>query len=106
MTSPDSVKLRGTGSSRVAEYAIRSDRFVNRQVAHILYRETERGSHAPRSAKIVSEAQFWQDSDAIIGATVRLNGFKITDWFPRAPGVYSSARAARSETNSAAFHPT
>jgi len=40
----------------------------------------------------VSEADFWKRvSKQPLGCD--LKGFKITDWFPRAPGVFWSERA-------------
>ena len=57
-------------------------------------------------AEIGSEEDFWSKAGDIVLRNVRLRSFKISDWFPRAPGVYSSkyARWHREEAEHAASH--
>jgi hypothetical protein len=44
-----------------------------------------------------SSEDFWGDGTIILGE-VRLKNFRLTDWFPRAPGVYWSRNAADART--------
>src|SRR5215510_2622908 len=47
------------------------------------------------SKEITSEEVFWRKAGNLILETVRLAGFRLTDWFPHAPGVYWSRDAQR-----------
>ena len=47
------------------------------------------------SKEITSEEVFWRKAGNLILETVRLAGFRLTDWFPHAPGVYWSRYAQR-----------
>jgi hypothetical protein len=40
-----------------------------------------------------SEEQFWRAESNVLLGRVQLNGFKITDWFPRVPGIAWSDNA-------------
>jgi hypothetical protein len=44
------------------------------------------------STEITSERQFWNESGNTLLGVVRLSRFRLTDWFPRAPGVCWSDR--------------
>jgi hypothetical protein len=47
----------------------------------------------------MSEAQFWNSAGDTIFGAVQLSDFRITDWFPRAPGVFWSKSAIRARQN-------
>ncbi len=46
-----------------------------------------------------SAQHFWADGEEIGLGEIRLAGFRLTDWFPRTPGVYWSRRAADAREN-------
>jgi hypothetical protein len=75
--------------------ARRPSRFIREHIAPLLTRITGpvNGSHREFS----DERDFWDQSENLPFASVSLEGFRICDWFPRAPGVYWShhGRAAR-----------
>jgi hypothetical protein len=52
-----------------------------------------------KSENIFSEEQFWDESGKIQLAAVNLNRFRLTDWFPRAPGVYGSKNGRKARAN-------
>lgn len=56
----------------------------------LFYRRTHADPGAREYEEINSEKQFWAASGDVIFGEVRLNRFTLTDWFPRAPGVYWS----------------
>jgi hypothetical protein len=50
-------------------------------------------SYQRHGKQFSSEEQFWNEGGNIALGSVSLNRFRITDWFPRTPGVYWSQRA-------------
>lgn len=84
-----------------AKSAIRADwpgRFIDQHILPLLYRLTT-GSSVNASQDIESEEQFWNSGSVVPFGNVRLRGFRITDWFPRAPGVFWSRRARDARSN-------
>src|SRR4029077_18021684 len=83
--------------ARAAVRAEEPGMFVAQHVAPLFFNQTQARPKPRRDTKIVSEAHFLEKSEEGFFAVVRLIAFKITDWFPRAPGVYWSenARMAR-----------
>jgi hypothetical protein len=75
---------------RAATSAQQPDRFVRQHAAPLLYHPTlpAKGNTKEFSA----EEDFWEKSKSITFASVCLDRFRLTDWFPRAPGVYWSRR--------------
>jgi hypothetical protein len=67
--------------------------FVAQHLSPLFFKNTEAPSTSRRDKEFVSEADFWNKSEQPVFGVVRLTGFKITDWFPRAPGVFWSERA-------------
>jgi hypothetical protein len=67
--------------------------FVAQHLSPLFFKNTEAPSTSRRDKEFVSEADFWKKSEQAAFGVVRLKGFKITDWFPRAPGVFWSERA-------------
>ncbi len=81
--------------ARVEMRAKNPRRFIHQHVSPLFYRDTRKipGGHAYE--EISSEEQFWtRSSDLVLGA-VDISKCRITDWFPRAPGVYWSPEAKR-----------
>jgi hypothetical protein len=73
----------------VAQYVL--PLFFRRTTKYVLSRLFRRPKSVlgeGKSENIFSEEQFWDESGKIQLAAVNLNRFRLTDWFPRAPGVY------------------
>jgi len=85
--------------ARATTRAQRPDLFIDQHVSPLFFRRTKdgEGERMPNCEDIVSEEQFWGKDGDVLFSAVRLNGFRLTDWFPRAPSVYWSrhARQAR-----------
>jgi hypothetical protein len=79
--------------SRVVMGAPRSKEFVTQHLSPLFFRRTCGGQNVRNYKDIFSEKQFWGEGSDIVLGDVGLNGFRITDWFPRAPGVYWSPDA-------------
>jgi hypothetical protein len=78
-----------------ARASIRADRpglFIEEHVSPLFYGSTKSTRRRKHSA-VVSEEQFWGRSGDVLFGSVELKGFMVTDWFPRAPGVFWSERA-------------
>lgn len=82
---------------RAATEAQQPGRFIDQHVLPLFFRRTKSGPPAGARHDILLEEQFWNRGDRIIFGAVQLKGFRLTDWFPRVPGVYWSdhARFAR-----------
>ena len=79
--------------ARAATWAGQPWLFIRQHLSPLLWTGTNRGPNVRDYKEITSEEQFWgEDGDIIYGA-VRLKGFRVTDWFPRTPGVYWSEHA-------------
>lgn len=79
--------------ARVAVRAFSPGRFIDQYLSPLLFRHTESRGEMRDLKEITSEEQFWRESANVLFEAVRLSGFRLTDWFPRAPGVYWSRRA-------------
>jgi hypothetical protein len=90
---PDSPSPWEQSGARAATNADNPRLFMNQQVLPLFFRETKAPSAALPDKQLVSEAQFWERSHEVAFGIVSLPGFTITDWFPRAPGVYWSRHA-------------
>jgi hypothetical protein len=76
-------------------------KFIEQHVAPLLYKPTRPADG--NTEEFSSEEQFWEKASSIIFASVHLKQFRLSDWFPRTPGVYWSRRgidARRSTYNS------
>lgn len=88
--------------ARAATWAYCPESFIDQHVSPLFFRRTYADPSLRDCKNITSEKQFWREAGALILGTVKLVDFKITDWFPRAPGVYWSkyAQKARNMTAS------
>lgn len=59
----------------------------------LFWRTTDEGTKSKLREFQAAEA-FWGNGEETVLGQVRLKGFRLTDWFPRAPGVYWSRPAA------------
>jgi hypothetical protein len=91
---PGSV-LAGQGMSGmpVAAPASNAPGFL-RQYTAPLWMQVAPPSQNVRDDRVFrNESDFWKSAQRHLLATVRLEGFRLSDWFPRAPGVGFSSRA-------------
>ena len=66
-------------------------RFIVQHIAPLLYGWAKKRSRkSPRDKVFSSDQGFWQASSDLPLSTVNLQHFRLSDWFPRAPGVYHS----------------
>jgi hypothetical protein len=79
--------------ARAASRAWWPGRFIDQHISPLFFSRTERSTTVHDSGPIISEQQFWSEGQKLILGTVRLRGFRLTDWFPRTPGVYWSIPA-------------
>jgi hypothetical protein len=67
--------------------------FLSQHLAGVLWSvSTPRNSGGTR--KIEREEEFWLSQEPVLLDRVHLANFRVSDWFPRAPGVYWSEQAA------------
>src|SRR5262245_13549526 len=90
--------------ARAALKAFNPARFIVQHIAPLFYHRwakkesrywAKRESRSERDKVFISDQEFWQASSTLIFSTVRLQHFKLTDWFPRAPGVFWSTFGER-----------
>jgi len=85
--------------NRVEAHTADSGLFIRQHVSPLFFRQTDPVLDAPQHKDITSEQQFWLESGELMLSVVKLHGFKITDWFPRVPGLYWSASAGDVRTS-------
>ena len=93
--SPDTEWEQKSSKSVVSANAPSS--FLAQQVAPLFYRDSKRQEGENYSFK--DEAAFWRASSELALAVVDLKKFRVSDWFPRAPGVYWSREGERTREN-------
>ena len=83
--------LWSKSGARAAIQAINPARFIKQHVAPLLYEKTRppRGKSA-RDKSFPNDEAFWKSASGSVFSSVTLVDFKLTEWFPRAPGVYWS----------------
>jgi hypothetical protein len=67
--------------------------FIEQQLSPLFLRRTNGGPKFRNWTEITTEEEFWGEDGTVLFAAIRLKGFKISDWFPRAPGVFWSPYA-------------
>jgi hypothetical protein len=74
--------------ARAAVEARRPEEFIRQHVSPLFFRDTRPadGNHE----RFDSDKAFWSRSGSFHLASIRLTKFRLSDWFPRAPGVYWS----------------
>jgi hypothetical protein len=87
------------GGARAAIRAMRPSLFIKQYLSPLFFRKTKPSKRPQHVGPLISEDQFWGQSGDVMFGSVHLKGFRITDWFPRSPGVFWSkhARWARDE---------
>ena len=90
----DSSALWGTNGLRAHTRARNPRLFFEQYLRPLLFwRTTDEGKKNKLREFQTAEA-FWGNGTEILLGEVRLKDFRLTDWFPRAPGVYWSRGAA------------
>jgi len=85
------------GSQAVAR-ATDPDLFIAQYIAPLFIQTVD----APLAASLLSfdsEELFWRNSHDLLLGAIQLISFRISDWFPRAPGVYWSRRGRQARQN-------
>jgi hypothetical protein len=87
------------GGARAAIRASRPSLFIQQYLLPLFFRKTKPSRRPQHAEPLLSEEQFWGQTGDVMFGSVHLKGFRITDWFPRSPGVFWSqqARWAREE---------
>lgn len=93
------ARLWQQNGARVATRAEFPGYFIDQHVLPLFFRQTDGGPKVRDCKDIISEKQFWGEGGNVIFGAVRLDGFRLTDWFPRAPGVYWSRHAQFAREN-------
>src|SRR5262245_19559680 len=91
----DHAAPRNAKGARATVPARNLRRFVTQYVLPLFFWRTEDVPNARGSKSFVSEEQFWGESENVLLATVSLDRFRVTDWFPRTPGVFWSKSGKR-----------
>ena len=73
--------------------------FVRQHVAPLLYERTEGQAFGQPDCHIHDEKHFWTEAANQMFSVLHLNGFTITDWFPRTPGLFWSQGAEEVRQN-------
>lgn len=97
-----SAKPWQKNGARAVTSAYSPEHFIEQHVSPLFFQRTYADPSLRDCKNITSEKQFWREAGALILGTVKLVDFKLTDWFPRSPGVYWSkfAQKARNMTRS------
>jgi hypothetical protein len=89
----DSRSPRSCKSSAAKDFSSRRLFFEEYLRPLLFWRTTDEGKKSKLREFETAEV-FWENGAEIVLGEVRLKGFRLTDWFPRAPGVYWSPAAA------------
>jgi len=85
--------------ARAAIRASQPSLFIKQYLGPLFFKKTKPSKQELHSNPLVTEEQFWGQTGEVLFGSVHLKGFRITDWFPRAPGLFWSpqARMARED---------
>jgi hypothetical protein len=75
----------------VADHAYRPGSFVTQNALPLIVEDTIPSTGDTKT--FLKEETFWKESVSLGLSSVCLKEFRLSDWFPRAPGVYWSTRA-------------
>ena len=67
--------------------------FIKEYLKPLFFRRTSATGRTRQHREFASAQEFWANDGNILLREVRLKDFRLTDWFPRAPGVYWSDEA-------------
>jgi hypothetical protein len=75
---------------RLGAIAMDPRTFIEQQVSPIFFHTTAEAAPPQNVEEITLEQDFWEKSGRLLLGMVRLRNFRLSDWFPRAPGVHWS----------------
>lgn len=104
--SPEHARSWEEKGARAATHANNPGRFIDQHIAPLFFRRTDTGPTGRDYKDIVAEKEFWDGTGIVAFGAVRFHGFRLTDWFPRAPGVYWSRHAQEARENVRRFGET
>ena len=79
--------------SRAATAAEDVRGFLDQHASPLFYGRTDGAPDRRACREVLAEEHFWREEGRVLLGAVELRGFRVTDWFPRAPGVYWSRYA-------------
>jgi hypothetical protein len=79
--------------SRAAVRASQPALFIKQYLLPLFFNKTKVSKESTHPDPVVNEEQFWGQSGEVFFGSIHLKGFRITDWFPRAPGLFWSPNA-------------
>src|ERR1700690_4322373 len=79
--------------ARSATRAVSPHWFIEQQISPLFFHSTRESRAQQRHQIIFDEKEFWWEASLDLIATVELQKFAITDWFPRSPGTFWSQEA-------------
>lgn len=86
--------------ARATTPADRPGRFIDQHLLPLFYGHTKSKAQQSKYIEITCEEEFWgwgSSNERIILSGVNARGFKLSDWFPRSPGVYWTDGAMRAK---------
>ena len=93
MPRPHAVAPWDKEGARAAVRASQPGLFIKQYLLPLFFKKTEPLKGPTHSYQVVNEEQFWGRSGEVLFGSIDLKGFRITDWFPRAPGLFWSPQA-------------
>src|SRR5580658_2308173 len=85
----------GMDGFRAQVRAMNPGLFIQEYLKPLFFRRTSAAGRTRQRREFASAEDFWANDGKILLREVQLTNFRLTDWFPRAPGVYWSRDAAR-----------
>ena len=70
-------------------------RFIKQYLSPLFFGKTKPSTRREHAGTLLSEEQFWGNTAEVMFGSVDLKAFRITDWFPRSPGVFWTSRAQK-----------
>lgn len=90
----------------IPDWGLNGDSILRAHLGTIEYRQTPLSAAESENVTTYrTNEEVWRDiigETIVVGQKVKLEGFDVLDWFPRAPGLYHTPDAAREREN--AFH--
>jgi len=84
----------GMDGFRAHVRAMNPRRFLAQYLSPLFFRKTKAERKKSDYQEFESAQAFWANDGKVMLGEVSLKNFRLTDWFPRAPGVYWGPRAA------------
>ena len=92
MAETDFTQLAGTPARTPA---LEPYEFIRQHILPLFLAQNTKPAKGRTYKEITTEEQFWKESEHLVLGAAHLKGFRLTDWFPRTPGVYWSPAGYR-----------